>query len=90
MFSEPCKRFLVSINPLSWVSKLSNVINNSCFWDSGISWTCCNISGVNKFGDKPIAHVSTCGVIGIQFKDKHWKDIKKGITTLVEFPKNHR
>jgi phosphohistidine phosphatase len=47
-------------------------------------------SFVNKFGDKPIAHVSTCGVIGIQFKDKHWKNIKKGITTLVEFPKNHR
>ncbi len=47
-------------------------------------------SFVNKFGSKPIAHVSTCGVIGIQFKDKHWKNIKKGITTLVEFPKNHR
>ncbi|WP_422091874.1 SixA phosphatase family protein [Tenacibaculum ovolyticum] len=47
-------------------------------------------SFVNKFGDKPIAHVATCGVIGIQFKDKHWKNIKKGVTTLVEFPKNHR
>ncbi len=47
-------------------------------------------SFVNKFGSKPIAHVSTCGVIGIEFKDKHWKNIKKGITTLVEFPKNHR
>ncbi|CAM1368075.1 SixA phosphatase family protein [Tenacibaculum soleae] len=47
-------------------------------------------SFVNKFGNKPIAHVTTCGVIGIQFKDKHWKDIKKGNTTLIEFPKNHR
>ena len=47
-------------------------------------------SFVNKFGDKPIAHVSTCGVIGIQFKEKHWKNIKKGSTSLVEFPKNHR
>jgi phosphohistidine phosphatase len=45
---------------------------------------------VNKFGSKPIAHVPTCGVIGIQFEDKHWKDIKKGITTLVEFPKHHK
>ncbi len=45
---------------------------------------------VNKFGDKPIAHVSTCGVIGIQFKDKHWKNIKKGETFLVEFPKFHK
>lgn len=47
-------------------------------------------SFVNKFGDKPIAHVSTCGVIGIKFKEKHWKNIKKGVTALVEFPKNHR
>lgn len=45
---------------------------------------------VNKFGSKPIAHVPTCGVIGIQFEDKHWKDIKKGTTTLVEFPKHHK
>ena len=47
-------------------------------------------SFVNKFGDKPIAHVSTCGVVGIQFEEKHWKNIKKGSTSLVEFPKNHR
>lgn len=45
---------------------------------------------VNKFGSKPIAHVSTCGVIGIQFDEKHWKDIKKGTTILVEFPKNRK
>ncbi|WP_425659470.1 SixA phosphatase family protein [Tenacibaculum ascidiaceicola] len=47
-------------------------------------------SFVNKFGNKPIAHVSTCGVVGIEFDTKHWKDIKKGNTVLVEFPKNHR
>ncbi|WP_299000569.1 histidine phosphatase family protein [uncultured Tenacibaculum sp.] len=47
-------------------------------------------SFVNKFGNKPIAHVTTCGVVGIQFDTKHWKDIKKGNTILVEFPKNHR
>ena len=45
---------------------------------------------VNKFGNKPIAHVPTCGVIGIKFNEKHWKDIKKGSTVLVEFPKYHR
>jgi len=45
---------------------------------------------VNKFGSQPIAHVSTCGVIGIQFKEKHWKNIKKGKTILIEFPKNHK
>ena len=45
---------------------------------------------VNKFGSKPISHVSTCGIIGIQFEDKHWKNIKKGKTFLVEYPKNHK
>ncbi|MCH2032143.1 MAG: histidine phosphatase family protein [Tenacibaculum sp.] len=45
---------------------------------------------VNKFGSQPIAHVSTCGVVGIKFKEKHWKDIKKGTTVLVEFPKHHK
>jgi phosphohistidine phosphatase len=43
---------------------------------------------VNKFGNKPIAHVTTCGVIGIRFDEKHWKNIKKGKTILAEFPKN--
>jgi len=45
---------------------------------------------VNKFGSKPIADVSTCGIIGIQFENNHWKSIKKGTTILVEFPKNHK
>jgi len=45
---------------------------------------------VNTFGNKPIAHVPTSGVVGIQFKDKHWKNIKKGETFLVEFPKFHK
>ena len=45
---------------------------------------------VNKYGSKPIAHVPTCGVIGIEFDTKHWKNLKKGTTTLIEFPKNHK
>jgi len=45
---------------------------------------------VNKFGDKLIGHVPTCGVIGIKFDEKHWKNIKKGSTFLVEFPKHHK
>jgi phosphohistidine phosphatase len=45
---------------------------------------------VNKFGSKPLAHVPTCGVVGIQFEEKHWKNIKKGKTILTEFPKNHK
>ena len=45
---------------------------------------------VNKFGNKPIAHVPTCGVVGIQFEDEHWKNFKKGNTFLIEFPKFHK
>ncbi|MBL4606094.1 MAG: histidine phosphatase family protein [Flavobacteriaceae bacterium] len=45
---------------------------------------------VNKYGSKPIAHVSTCGVVGIRFDEKHWKNVKKGTTILIEFPKNHK
>ena len=45
---------------------------------------------VNKYGSTPIAHVSTCGVIGIQFDNKHWKSVKKGTTVLIDFPKNHK
>ena len=47
-------------------------------------------SFVNKFGSIPISHVSTCGVIGIKFEEKHWKNIKKGKTFITEFPKNHK
>ncbi len=47
-------------------------------------------SFVNKYGSKPISRVTTCGVIGIQFEEKHWKNIKKGKTFMVEFPKNHK
>jgi len=45
---------------------------------------------VNKFGNKPVAHVTTCGIVGIQFEEKHWKNIKKGKTFMIEFPKNHK
>ncbi len=45
---------------------------------------------VNKFGDKVIDHVPTCGVVGIEFKTKHWKNIKSGKTLLTEFPKYHK
>jgi phosphohistidine phosphatase len=45
---------------------------------------------VNKFGNKPLAHVPTCGVIAIEFEEKHWKNIRKGKTILSESPKNHK
>jgi len=45
---------------------------------------------VNKFGDKYIDHVPTCGLIAISFKTDHWKDIKNGKTLFKEFPKHHK
>jgi len=49
---------------------------------------------VNNFGDKEILHVPTCGIIGIKFNTKHWKNIKpvksEGKTFLFEFPKKYK
>lgn len=45
---------------------------------------------VNKYGNEKIAHVPTCGVIGIKFDVNHWKNIKSGKTILKEFPKFHK
>lgn len=44
---------------------------------------------VNKHGNKFIENVPTCGIVGIQFDTKHWKNIKKGKTVFVDFPKDH-
>jgi len=45
---------------------------------------------VNKYGNQKIDHVPTCGIIGIELDIKHWKNLSKGKTILVDFPKNHK
>ena len=45
---------------------------------------------VNKYGSKFIDHVPTCGVIGLEFKTNHWKNIKNGKTLFTEFPKYYK
>ncbi|HEX5742645.1 MAG TPA: histidine phosphatase family protein, partial [Flavobacteriaceae bacterium] len=45
---------------------------------------------VNKFGNQIIDNVPTAGVVGIKFDENHWKNVKKGETILVEFPKFHK
>lgn len=45
---------------------------------------------VNKYGNKSIDHVPTCGIIGIELDIKHWKNLSKGKTILVDFPQNHK
>ncbi|MHB0754163.1 SixA phosphatase family protein [Polaribacter sp. R77954] len=68
------------------VSALDDAFNSAIIFshDHGIN------TFVNKFGSKPIAHVTTCGIIGLKFQEKHWKNIKKGKTFMIEFPKNHK
>jgi phosphohistidine phosphatase len=45
---------------------------------------------VNQFGDMYIENVPTCGIVGIKFKEEHWKNLKKGKTILKEFPKFYK
>ena len=49
---------------------------------------------VNNFGNEEIIHVPTCGVIGIKFNTKHWKNIKpiksNGKTFLFDYPKKFK
>jgi len=45
---------------------------------------------VNQFGNEHIENVPTCGIVGIKFNERHWKNIKKGKIVLKEFPKFYR
>ena len=45
---------------------------------------------VNAYGNKIINHVPTCGVVCIEFKTDHWKNIKNGKTLFTEFPKYYK
>ena len=42
---------------------------------------------VNKFGDKYITNVPTAGFVQLQFDQNSWKDINKGKTIRIIFPK---
>ncbi|MGE5943854.1 MAG: SixA phosphatase family protein [Flavobacteriales bacterium] len=45
---------------------------------------------VNKFGDKYIDNVPTCGVVIIEFDINDWNDLKKGNTTATLFPRDFK
>lgn len=45
---------------------------------------------VNAYGSKFIDNVPTCGIVSIQFDNKHWKSIKRGTTFIVDFPKDFK
>ena len=68
------------------VKALDDAYNSAIIFshDHGIS------TFVNKYGNKLIDHVPTCGIIGIKLDIKHWKNLSKGKTILVDFPENHK
>jgi phosphohistidine phosphatase len=43
---------------------------------------------VNKYGNKNVEMIPTCGVVGIKFDIPHWKNLKKGDTFISLFPKD--
>ena len=43
---------------------------------------------VNKYGNKNVDLIPTCGVVGIKFDIPHWKNLKKGDTFISLFPKD--
>ncbi len=68
------------------VKALDDAYNSAIIFshDHGIS------TFVNKYGNQIIDHVPTCGIIGIELDIKHWKNLSKGKTILIDFPKNHK
>ncbi len=44
----------------------------------------------NSFGDIPIDNLSTSGLVMIDFKVDHWKDIVRGTTKLILMPKDFK
>ncbi|NQX83046.1 MAG: histidine phosphatase family protein [Flavobacteriaceae bacterium] len=45
---------------------------------------------VNKYGSMNIDKIPTTGIVEIDFRNKHWKDIKKGKTVSFNFPKKDK
>jgi phosphohistidine phosphatase len=45
----------------------------------------------NHLGNKFITNIPTCGIVGIEFKEKSWREVErsKGKTFLFEFPKKY-
>ncbi len=68
------------------IQTLDNSLNSVlvCSHDHGIN------TFVNTFGNKQITKVPTCGVIGLQFDEKHWENIQKGNTFFTAFPKDFK
>lgn len=68
------------------VKTLDNGFNSAIIFshDHGIS------DFVNKYGSVPLDKVPTCGVVAIEFKTNHWKDIKNGKTLFTAFPKHYK
>ncbi len=67
----------------SFVSHIDNNIKTVMIFGHNYAFT----TMVNEWGDKYIENVSTSGLVQIQFAEKKWDQISKGITKTILFPK---
>ena len=69
---------------VSFIKQLNNSLETVLIFGHNHAFT----SIVNTFGSLFIDNVPTSGLVMIEFNIESWLDFKKGITTLVLFPKD--
>jgi phosphohistidine phosphatase len=73
-------------NVMNFVKKMSNDYEKVIIFGHNHAFT----SIVNSLGDQYIDNLPTCGLVSIIFNIESWKDINKGSTEYMIFPKNLR
>ncbi|MCX7798288.1 MAG: histidine phosphatase family protein [Melioribacter sp.] len=76
------------------IKELNNVVNNILEKFNSVILVGHNpglTAFANFLGDKYIDNIPTCGIVGIEFQVKSWKEIErgKGKTFLFEYPKKY-
>jgi len=69
---------------VSFIKQLNNSLETVLIFGHNHAFT----SVVNTFGSLFIDNVPTSGLVMIEFNIESWQELKKGITTLVLFPKD--
>ena len=71
-------------NVMSFVRKLNNKVENVILFGHNHAFTAI----ANTFGDQYIDNLPTSGLVKMRFDIESWKDIVKGQTELVIFPRH--
>jgi len=69
---------------INFIKSLDNRLNKIMVFGHNHAFT----SIVNAFGSRYIDNVPTSGLVKISFDVDDWNDIKKGVTTLIIFPRD--